>query len=168
MAVPHSAVLCAAAAGMHVTIAHPPEYELNSDVLTRAMHWCDRHGTSFTITHDQPAACADAEVVYVKSWGSPDCYGDAERQQESFARYADWMVTGRHLVRPDCVLMHCLPVRRNVVIADEALDDHRCIVVDQAENRMWAQAAILAHLLGRPAAHHDANPDVRGARKSSH
>ena len=43
--------------------------------------------------------------------------------------------------------MHCLPVRRNVVIADAALDNPRCVVVDEAENRLWAQAAVLCQLL---------------------
>lgn len=153
MAVPHSAVLCAAAAGMHVTIAHPPGYELNANILSQAMHWCDRSGASFTVTHDQPSACDGAEVVYVKSWGSPQYYGNADAQRDSFANFAEWMVTRKHLTTPESILMHCLPVRRNVVIADEALDDPRCIVVDQAENRMWAQAAILAYLLGRPGSH---------------
>ncbi|MBL8878265.1 MAG: N-acetylornithine carbamoyltransferase [Phycisphaerales bacterium] len=150
MAVPHSAVLCAAAAGMNLTIAHPPGYELNADVLARAKQWCDRAGTEFMVTHDQAAACASAEVLYVKSWGSPQFYGDADGQRDSFARHANWMVTQRNLATSESVLMHCLPVRRNVVIADDALDDSRCIVVDQAENRMWAQAAILANLLGPP------------------
>lgn len=150
MAVPHSAALCAAAAGMHLTIAHPPGYELNADVLHCAKSWCDQAGTSFTLTHDQAVACDGADVLYVKSWGSPQYYDNADAQRESFVRYANWMVTRRHLSTPQMVLMHCLPVRRNVVIADEALDDSRCIVVDQAENRMWAQTAILARLLGTP------------------
>jgi N-succinyl-L-ornithine transcarbamylase len=52
-------------------------------------------------------------------------------------------------------MMHCLPVRRNVVIADEALDDPRSVVVDQAENRLWAQVAVLSMLL-RPETRRDA------------
>ena len=53
------------------------------------------------------------------------------------------MVGRQHLHKPTTILMHCLPVRRNVVIADEALDDPRLAVVDEAENRLWAQAAVL-------------------------
>lgn len=146
MAVPHSAVLSAAAAGMHVTIAHPPGYELNRAVLDRAAAWCADAGASFDVTADQRRAAASADVLYVKSWGSPAFYGDAPAQSASFARHADWMVRREHL-GPETLLMHCLPVRRNVVIADDALDDPRCIVVDQAENRMWAQAAVLSTLL---------------------
>ena len=145
LAVPHSAVLAAAAAGMHVTIAHPPGYELDADVLDRAAGWCTAAGREFKITHEQHPACTAADVVYVKSWGATRMYGDATAQTESFRQHADWTVTRAHLAA-EAILMHCLPVRRNVVIADAALDDPRSVVVDQAENRMWTQAAILEHL----------------------
>ena len=147
MAVPHSAALAAAAAGMHVTIAHPPIYELNAGVMERVKTTCGLLGTRFTVTNEQVNACAHADVVYVKSWGSPAYYGDAAAQRASFKDHADWMVDVRHLRNRRSLLMHCLPVRRNVVISDAALDDPRCVVVDQAENRMWTQAAVLAKLL---------------------
>jgi len=146
MAVPHSAALSAAAAGMHVTIAHPLGYELNAGVLDRVAGWCAAAGARFSVTADQRAACGAADVVYAKSWGSAALYGDPDGQRESFKSYADWTVGPEHLSR-DAILMHCLPVRRNVVIADEALDDRRSVVIDQAANRMWSQAAILGYLL---------------------
>lgn len=149
MAVPHSALLAAAAAGMQVTLVHPPEYELSERVVTRAREWCRAAGTRLDISHDQKAACQAADVVYVKSWGSTAYYGEPEAQKESFRQYADWMVDRSHLHGPKAILMHCLPVRRNVVIADAALDDPRCVVVDQAENRLWTQAAILTMLGGK-------------------
>lgn len=145
-AVPHSAVLAAAAAGMNVTITHPPGYELHASILDRARSWCDLSGATLKTTHEQAEVCRSADVTYVKSWGGAAFYGNADAQRESFARHADWMVDRRHL-GPKTMLMHCLPVRRGVVIADAALDDPRCVVVDQAENRMWAQAAILCRLL---------------------
>ena len=148
LAVPHSAVLAAAAAGMHVTIAHPPGYELNATILEQAKSWCSAAKTNFAITHEQRAASQSADVLYVKSWGSPPLYGKADAQRASFREHADWMVEPGHL-GCETLLMHCLPVRRNLVIADAALDDRRSIVVDQAENRMWAQAAILSYLLRR-------------------
>jgi N-acetylornithine carbamoyltransferase len=146
MAVPHSAVLAAAAAGMNVTIAHPPGYELNAAILHRAQAWCAAAGAEFAFTADQPAATRGADIVYVKSWGSPALYGRPEEQKADFRHHAGWMVTCAHL-GSQTRLMHCLPVRRNVVIADEALDDSRSVVVDQAENRLWAQAAIMTALL---------------------
>ena len=149
MAVPHSAVLAAASAGMNVTIAHPPGYDLNPAVVDKVRGWCARAGASLAVTHDQPAACRGADILYVKSWGRVALYGKADEQAASFRQYASWMVTPQCLGSRDARLMHCLPVRRNVVISDAALDDPRCIVVDQAENRLWAQAAVLAWLLER-------------------
>ena len=145
LAVAHSAVLSAAAAGMQVTIAHPPGYELNAGILDRAASWCADAGSELSVTNDQQAACRAADVVYAKSWGSSALYGDADGQRESFQRHAAWTVGPEHL-GPDTIMMHCLPVRRNVVIADESLDGPGSVVVDQAENRMWTQAAILSHL----------------------
>jgi len=145
MAVPHSAVLAAAAAGMNVTIAHPPGYELNAGLLDQARGWCAAAGAKLNVTHEQLDATRSADALYVKSWGATGFYGDAKAQTESFKQHAGWMVDVGHL-GPKTILMHCLPVRRNVVISDAALDDPRCVVVDQAENRMWAQAAILCEL----------------------
>lgn len=147
MAVPHSAVLAAASAGMHVTVAHPPGYGLNADVMTRARQWCAAAGTSFQITHEQLEACRTADVVYVKSWGSAALYGRTDEQAESFRAHRHWMVGLRHFGRAGAILMHCLPVRRNVVIADEALDSPHSVVVDQAENRLWAQMAVVMEML---------------------
>jgi N-acetylornithine carbamoyltransferase len=146
MAVPHSAILAAAAAGMDVTICHPPGYELGTKYVEAACDWCNKAGAAFTITEDQPAACRQADAVYVKSWGSPMFYGQPDAQTADFHKHAAWMVGEQHL-GPKTILMHCLPVRRNVVIADAALDDPRSVVVDQAENRLWAQAAVLCKLL---------------------
>jgi len=146
MAVPHSAMLFAAAAGMHVTLAHPQGYALNPALVERARGWCETAGAEFSIVNEQQSVCRAADVVYVKSWGSTALYGDAAAQKASFAEFASWTVAANDL-GPATRLMHCLPVRRNVVIADAALDDPRCVVVDQAENRMWAQTAILSRLL---------------------
>jgi ornithine carbamoyltransferase len=114
--------------------------------VDRAKSWCALNDARFAITHDQAEACRDADVVYVKSWGSPALYGQPEAQKASFCQYASWMVTPRSLRGPRTILMHCLPVRRNVVISDAALDDPRCVVVDQAENRLWTQVAVLIGL----------------------
>lgn len=146
-AVPHSAALAAAAAGMNVTIAYPEGYDLDARILAQAAKWCAACEARLELTHDQMKACAQADALYVKSWASPQLYGQLEAQSESFRRLAGWMVDLRHLVHDHTILMHCLPVRRNVVISDAALDDPRCVVVDQAENRMWTQAAVLCKLL---------------------
>lgn len=148
LAVPHSAILAAAAAGMHITIAHPPGYELGEKYVETARRWCSQSGTTLSITDDQRSACRESDAIYVKSWGSPALYGQPEAQKADFREHASWMVGTEHFGKPTAILMHCLPVRRNVVIADAALDDPRSVVVDEAENRLWAQAAVLCQLLG--------------------
>ena len=146
MAVPHSALLSAAAAGMNVTIAHPPGYDLNPGIVEKAKSWCEAAGAELEVTWNQVDACKSADAVYVKSWGSAELYADSEAQSESFVNNSEWTVSKDHL-GPDSILLHCLPVRRNVVIAAEALDNPRSAVVDEAENRMWTQAAIMASLM---------------------
>lgn len=146
LAVSHSALLAAAAAGMHVTIAHPPGYELGAEIRDRAASWCGLNGAEFTTTHDQSAATRAADIVYAKSYGAPRLYGNAAEQSAEFAKFASWCVRAEHLGR-QTRLMHCLPTRRNVELADDALDDPRSIVVDEAENRLWAQVAILCRCL---------------------
>jgi N-acetylornithine carbamoyltransferase len=141
-------VLAAAAAGMHVTIAHPPGYELHASVLDKARAWCAAAGTELRVTHDQHEATRTADAVYVKSWGSAGLYGKPDEQKARFEQHRAWMVDVGHL-GPKSILMHCLPVRRNVVITDAALDDPRCVVVDQAENRLWTKVAIFGRLLGK-------------------
>lgn len=149
LAVPHAALLAAAAAGMDVTVAHPEGYELNPRIVAQARTWCSAAGRSLRISCEREPA-GDADVLYVKSWGAPGFYGDADAQAASFSSHRDWTVR-RGDLGPRTRLMHCLPVRRNLVIADDALDDPRSIVVDQAENRLWAQLAIMSRLLTEPA-----------------
>ena len=115
--------------------------------MAKAQAWCRQAGAQLEVTTQQLEACRSADIVYVKSWGSPALYGNAAGQTASFRDHAQWTVTPRHLGGPQARLMHCLPVRRNVVIDDAALDDPRCIVVDQAENRLWGQVGVLIELL---------------------
>lgn len=147
LAVSHSALLAAAAAGMQITIAHPPGYDLNPRIVETASQWSRANGGAVAISHSQDC-CRDADAVYVKSWGSPRLYGNAAAQQNELAAFASWMATPDHL-GPRTRLLHCLPVRRDVEVAAAALDDPRSAVVDQAENRMWAQLAILTRLAAR-------------------
>lgn len=146
MAVPHSALLAAAHSGMHITVACPPQYRLSDLYWEQVTELCKAAGTSCQYQTDQQAAVAQADVVYVKSWGAPCWYGDKEAQRRDFEARSDWTVTLAKLPAKS-ILMHCLPVRRNVVIADDALDSKHSVVIDQAENRLWAQVAILEQVL---------------------
>jgi hypothetical protein len=88
-------------------------------------------------------------VLYAKSWGSTRHYGDAAAEAALRAGLKDWCVDESWFAgaAPGCRFMHCLPVRRGVVVRDEVLDGPRSVVVRQAHNRMWVQMAVLHRLL---------------------
>jgi N-acetylornithine carbamoyltransferase len=146
MAVPHSAILGAAWAGMHVRLLHPEGYELGAKYMDAARAECARRGTRFEVSHD-PAALSGTDVLYVKSWGRRDMYGRPEAQAADFARLAAWRVGEARLQGCPAPVLHCLPVRRDVVIDSAVLDGPRSKVVDEAENRMWVFMALLQTLL---------------------
>lgn len=143
-AVPNSTVCMAAARGMDVVVLRPEGYDLHANVLAEARALAEAAGGSFTITSDREAALAGASVVYAKSWASLAAWGDAEAERARRAGLRDWCVTEAWLERTEGAhFMHCLPVRRNVVVSDEVLDGPRSVVIDQAENRLHAQTALL-------------------------
>ncbi len=88
-------------------------------------------------------------MLYAKEWGSTRHYGDARADQELRRGHYDWCVEEPWFAgsQPDCHFMHCLPVRRNVAVADALLDGPRSVVLREAYNRMPAQMAVLHRLL---------------------
>jgi len=88
-------------------------------------------------------------VLYAKSWTAPSRYGDPAAEAELRAPLRSWCVDEPWFAgaAPDCRFMHCLPVRRNVVVADQVLDGPRSAVIQEARNRMWVQMAVLHRML---------------------
>ena len=148
MAVPNSFALAMAQFGHDVVIAHPPGYELDSGLIERARTEASASGGSVEVTGDVPAAYDGVEVVYAKSWGSSKFYGSPERDIAHRADLRqDWIVDADKMRRSnDAIFMHCLPVRRNVVVSDAVIDSPRSVIFDEAENRLHVQKAILADL----------------------
>ena len=91
-----------------------------------------------------------AHIIYAKSWSSTRHYGDRIADQKLRNELDDWCVDEPWFepAAPDCRFMHCLPVRRGVVVADGILDGPRSIVIHEARNRMLAQMAVLHQMLG--------------------
>lgn len=150
MAVPNSFALAAAQMGHDLVIAHPKGYDLDEDLMSQIQGQAAGAGGSVNLSVDVDEAFAGAEVVYAKSWGSKNFYGAPERDVAERAQYrAKWIVDEEKMSRTKKgIFMHCLPVRRNVIVTDGVIDSAASVVIDEAENRLHVQKAILARLLG--------------------
>ncbi|MCP4899662.1 MAG: N-acetylornithine carbamoyltransferase [bacterium] len=150
-AVPASAAIAAARLGMEVTVAHPPGFDLDPDDTATIRDCLNRSGGSFSESHDLDDAVEGADVVYAKSWGSLELFGNAPAEAECRAPHRNWRIDEARMesTRDAAgIFMHCLPVRRNVVVTDGVLEGPWSVVTDQAENRLHAQRALLLSLLG--------------------
>ena len=149
MAVPNSFALAAAQFGHDLVISHPKGYELDDELLTEIENQTKENGGSLEIVNDVNAAFEDIEVVYAKSWGSKNFYGDLQKDIEFRQNLrADWIVDEAKMARTnDAIFMHCLPVRRNVIVTDAVIDSPNSVVIDEAENRLHVQKAMMAKLI---------------------
>jgi N-acetylornithine carbamoyltransferase len=148
LATPHSQLLAAAGLGMRVVHLRPEGYDLDPDVVAEAKRRAEKLGGSFETTDDVDAAYDGAHVVCAKSYASLATFGrfDVEQRQKAALR-PRWIVDADKMGRTDgAFFMHCLPIRRNVKATDAVLDGPKSVVVDEAENRMWSQLALLDHL----------------------
>ncbi len=149
MAVPHAATLAFAREGHEVVVAHPPGFDLDEGVLADARRLSAEAGGSVRVTNDRAEALRGAKAVYVKAWGSRAGYGDPQAAVKARASFLSWMMDERSLREaPEALVMHCLPVRRNVVIADDVLDGPRSVVLEQGEARLHVQKATLCRAAG--------------------
>ena len=148
MAVPNSAVEAAALLGMEVVIARPEGFHLDPGIVAWSDALARSRGGSVRETADRDEALQGARAVYAKSWGGLAWYGRWTEEAEARAQHRHWTLRARDLERGrDPFFMHCLPVRRNVVVEDAVLDGPRSAVVDEAENRLWTAMALLLRLL---------------------
>ncbi len=151
MAVPNSFLLAAAQMGHDVVVAHPEGYELDPELVETARTFATVEGGSVNVSNDVYEAFDGAEVIYAKSWGSSRFYGAPEKDIAERAAYRkDWIVDGAKMARTRAgIFMHCLPVRRNVIVTDGVIDSPASVVIDEAENRLHAQKAIMSMLVGQ-------------------
>ncbi|HEU4588481.1 MAG TPA: N-acetylornithine carbamoyltransferase [Gemmatimonadales bacterium] len=151
-AVPASAAIAAAALGMEIVIARPEGYELDPEDTALIRRLAQERGGEFVhIINDPDEALVGADAVYAKSWGSVKLFGHPAEERELRAGLRDWRVTEsrvRSTRGGKGIVMHCLPVRRNVEIDDAVLDGPNSAVVDEAENRLHVQRALLLELIG--------------------
>jgi N-acetylornithine carbamoyltransferase len=149
LAVPSATVHMAAMRGMEVTVLRPDGFELPEEIMHRAKQAAASSGGSVTETSDRAEALEGAHIIYAKSWSSTRHYGNLPKDEELRRGLEDWCVDEPwfETTQEDARFMHCLPVRRGVVVADRILDGPRSVVVQEARNRMYAQMAVLHQML---------------------
>ena len=155
----HSYLLAGATAGMHVRVAGPAGHDPAPEVVSRADGIAAATGGSVRVLRDPAEAVRGADVVATDTWTSMGQEGDGLDRLTPFRPYqvnSDLLA----LAAPAAIALHCLPAHRGEEITDEVLDGPRSAVFDQAENRLHAQKALLAWLLGRGAP--GGADDVRG------
>ncbi|WP_100444152.1 ornithine carbamoyltransferase [Glycomyces xiaoerkulensis] len=142
----NSTVLACSLAGMHVRVGAPAGYQPDASVLARAAEINAVTGGSATVTADPVEAVAGADVVSTDSWVSMGVENRGRRLED----LSEYQLNERLLshAADDAIVLHCLPAHRGEEITDEVMDGPRSRVFDQAENRLHAQKALLARIVG--------------------
>jgi ornithine carbamoyltransferase len=139
----HSVLLLAALCGTRAVVATPPGFEPQASVLEA----CRALGGRVTLTTDPREAVESADVIYTDTWISMGQESDRESRLEAFQRY-QLNDTLLGFAPGSALVMHCLPAHRGEEITDAVLDGPRSVILDQAENRLHAQKAIIINLVG--------------------
>ena len=142
-----SLLFAATKLGMDVALASPEGYELSNDVVKLGQEFAVQSGSKIELGRDPAAAVRGADVIYTDVWVSMGQEEETKRRLKDFAPYqVNAALVGQ--ARPDVIVMHCLPAHRGQEITDDVADGPSSVLFDQAENRMHAQKAILALLMG--------------------
>lgn len=144
----HSLLLAGSLAGLHLRVATPPGHEPDPVVVREANAAARRTGGSVEIGTDPRAAVRGADAVYTDTWTSMGAESEADLRR---LRFVGYRVDEELLAScPGALVMHCLPAHRGEEISDAALDGPTSVVLDQAENRLYVQQALLVELLVGP------------------
>jgi len=143
----NSLMLGCAMVGMDLACGCPKGYEPDAGVTEKAKEIAKANGCSLKITESAKEAAKGADVVYTDVWVSMGQEEQSRMREQIFKPYqvnADLM----SVADPKAIVMHCLPAHRGMEITDEVIDSERSVVLDQAENRLHAQKAIMVALMG--------------------
>jgi N-acetylornithine carbamoyltransferase len=149
-AVANSALLIATRLGFDVTLLCPtPEYVLDEQFMAQARGNVAESGGSLSISHDIESAYGGADVVYAKSWGALPYFGNWGPEKPIRDAHRHFMVDeAKMALTNNAVFSHCLPLRRNIKATDAVMDADYCGAIDEAENRLHVQKAVMAWLAG--------------------
>ncbi len=143
----HSLMYGCAKAGLDCSIATPEEYQCDAEVTANAKDDFVKSGGTLVITNDPAEAIKDADIVYTDTWVSMGREAEKAERQKVFGPY---QVNSELFARAgsDAIFMHCLPAYRGFEVTDEVIDGPRSVIFDEAENRLHAQKAVMATLMG--------------------
>lgn len=143
----HSLLHCCAKVGIDVSIATPKGYEPKKEIVKEAESEAAKSGSKIIFSNNPKEAAKDADVIYTDVWTSMGQESQREKRLKAFEGFQvnSGLVS---LAKKNCLVMHCLPAHRGEEITDEVLDGPNSIVIDEAENRLHVQKAILLKLLG--------------------
>jgi N-acetylornithine carbamoyltransferase len=149
-AVANSALLIGTKFGMDVTLLCPePDYLLDAQFMDAAKENVAHSGGSLQVSHDIESAYSGADFVYAKSWGALPYYGRPEAEYELRKKYRHFIVDEEKMaLTNDGLFSHCLPLRRNIKATDGVMDAPYCLAMEEAENRLHVQKALMMKLLG--------------------
>ena len=144
----HSLLEIGAKVGMHVSVGCPPGYEPDRTIVEQAMLEGQDTGSIIEITHDPKKATKDADAVYTDVWIS---MGQEKESRARKAAFGPYQVNSQLMkqANPNAIVLHCLPAHRGEEITADVLDGPQSAVLDQAENRLHVQKAILLEWLGK-------------------
>jgi len=144
----HSFLLLGAALGARVTVGCPPGYTPDVFIVEQARALAAQSGGQVAIVSEARQAVEGAAVVYTDVWTSMGQESEASQRRRTFQPYQVNAALLAHADR-EAIVLHCLPAHRGEEITDEVLDGPQSAVLDQAENRLHAQKALILELLGR-------------------
>lgn len=153
-AVANSSLLIASKFGMDVTLLCPNEdYLLDERYMNLAKQNAAQSGGNFNVTHNIDEAYEGADVIYAKSWGALPFFGNWEPEKAIRDQYKHFIVDEQKMAKTNNgIFSHCLPLRRNIKATDGVMDAAYCKSIDEAENRLHVQKAIMQHLIGQSSA----------------
>jgi N-acetylornithine carbamoyltransferase len=146
ISVPQSLILQLPRFGADVVLAYPQGFELMPDIVGQGQDLAKKHNTGFEIMHDMDEAFKDGDVIYAKSWGPLLTTTDPDEGKKMQDSHKDWITDEKKMVlaREDAIYMHPLPADRDIECTAAVLDGPQSVVIDQAENRLHAQKAVMA------------------------
>ncbi|MFW6304190.1 MAG: ornithine carbamoyltransferase [Candidatus Saliniplasma sp.] len=143
----HSLLLGSAIVGMDMVACTPEGYEPMEKYVEKAKQIGEETGANIEVSYDPISSVKGADVIYTDVWVS---MGDEEEKEKRMKDFENYQVNQSmvDLAKDDVIVMHCLPAHRGIEITDEVIDGDHSVVFDQAENRLHAQKAIMAELMG--------------------